>query len=159
MLNTRTEARWFSGMLAFLIFFCVYLFVFRGLLLGVEQSYQLDIFKPELGLVAAMVVLVLLYHFCFAGLYFFSQGGQWQKLTAVAVGLLVTGGLLYGFGEWYRLTSKSLFLFSNNDNLLPLYAREKAKFLITNIPLILFLLTVFVFRIMMMFQKENTSDH
>jgi hypothetical protein len=156
MQNNRTEARSFILTLAFLVFYCVYLFIFRGLLLGVEKDLRIDIFKPEPVQFFVMGLLILMYHFCFAGLYFFSINSKWQRMAAVAIALLTTGSLMYGFREWYRVTSEPFF-FLNTIEKLPWYAEEKSKFLIANIPLILFLLTVFVFRIMMMFQKDSTA--
>lgn len=158
MLNSRTETRWFFAMMAFLIFYCGFLFAFRGLLLNVEEDKQVSIFKPETVQIFIMGVLIILYHFCFLGLYVFSKGSQWQRIAAVAISLLVTGSLLYGFNEWYGVTSEPFFQFSNTGKL-PWYAKEKTKFLISNSPLILFLLIVFILRILMIYRGESTSEY
>jgi hypothetical protein len=156
MLHHRAETKGFFIMLAFLSFYCMYLFVFRRVLIDVEESYGVNLFKPEPAQAFVIILLVLLYHFCFVGLYYFSQGDQWLKFAAVVIGMAVAGGLLYGFSEWYRVTSEPFFQFGIPGNL-PWYAREKEKFLITNIPLVLFILYIFAFRIVMIFRTKDSS--
>ena len=151
MESSRTETNWFFAMLAFLIFYGFYLFVFREVLVGVENGNEFRIFKPEPVQIFIMSLLIVLYYFCFLGLYTFSKGSRWQKNVAVITGLLITGSLLYGFHQWYLAAAHPFIRLEN----LPWYAKEQTKFLIANIPILIFFIAVFIFRILMMFQSTN----
>ena len=92
-----------------MLLYCGFLFAFRLVLLDVEQERGISILKPELVQILVMGLLILLYHFCFAGLYFFSMGRPWQKLAAVIIAMIIAGSLLYGFNEWYQAVKNPFF--------------------------------------------------
>jgi len=153
-MQQRAEAKWFVYMVVFLVVYCGFLFAFRAALVNVEAKTQLSLFKPEPAQIAVMAWLILLFHFSFIGLYSFSLGGRWQRMATVIVCLLITGAVLYGFNEWFKATSNPFFQFANTGAL-PWYAREKPKFLIANLPLVVFIVFVFVFRIFMIFKPAQ----
>jgi len=152
--RNRTETRWFIVMIIFLIAYGAYLFLIRSILLSVENKYQVDIFKPEPVQVFMMSLLILIFHFGLLGLYFFSLGSQWKKIVGALIGLLLPGSLLYGFNEWYQLSANP-FLQFNGTQKLPWYAGDKTKFILVNIPIVFYLLIVFILRVLMIFKEEN----
>ena len=141
-------------MLLFLLLYCLVLFLFRILLLNLEKQYGF-ILKPEVFHIFIIGFLILLYYFFFLGLYVFSTLGSIQKIYAICIALIVVLGLLYGFKQWYSAVANNPFLSINNLQNLPWYAKEEIKFLLVNTPLLLFFITVFVYRLLMITKISN----
>jgi hypothetical protein len=156
MLNRHRESRWFLFSVLFLFLYCGFLFFFRHLLLQLETGGT-SILKPESSQILFIAFLILLYHFAFLGLLVFSSLGKWQRIVSILLSLLLTGSLLYGFRQWYVLLTNNPFLSFNNTVTLPWYAQEQTKFFLANTPLILFLLTVFTYRVLLMLRSKETS--
>ena len=151
-----TERKWFFAAIVFLLFYCGFLVVFRSILNGVEEKNSISIFKPEPAQITGMGLLILLYHFFFLGLYTFSIGGRWQKSTAFVVALLVISSVLFIFLNWYHAVAHP-YLRITDTTKLPWYAQERAKFLMANIPLLVFFVLVFILRLLMIYKPPAAS--
>lgn len=142
-MNAAYERKWLIAATLFIVFYSVYLVLFRQLLIGVESTSGF-IFKPETSQILLAALVTLLFHFALLGLAQFSLMGKWQKGVAITVMLLFFASLLYGFYIWYRGIMANLFLFSSAT--LPWYAEERTKFLLVNTPLIFFFTLLFAER-------------
>jgi hypothetical protein len=148
MLDKRLETRWFAGTIVFLVLYCIFLFLFRAALVKLDTQFG-SILKPEVSQILAIALIILLYYFAFLGLYGFSGLGRWQRTVSIFLAMLFTGSLLYGFRQWYTAVVNNPFLSFGPTGVLPWYAREKTKFLLANTPLALFIITIFIMRIIM----------
>lgn len=156
MFSKPKESTWFLYSLVFLIGYCSFLFIFRNILLSIESEDQ-TILKPEVNQIIAIGLFMLLYYFAFLGLYSFSFTGKWQNISAIVLSLIIVGSILYGFKKWYDLIADNPFLSFTQSANLPWYANEKNKFLIANSPLILFLISIFIIRLLLMLSIKQTS--
>ena len=146
MVDKRIEMKWFVGSLVFTIVYCSYLFFFLGLLANLEK-YPGEILKPEPGQIIAIGLLILIYHFAFAGLFAFSLLGKMQASIGIFFSLLIHAALLYGLKFWYEAVAEGVLVFFGNQKSLPWYAEEKNKFLLAHIPLGCYFIVVFIFRL------------
>ena len=154
-LNKRTEIKWFAFAIIFLVLYCSFLFGFRSILIRLEDGNE-TILKPELSQIIAIALLILIYHFSYMGLYAFSGLGRWPGIIAALLAVVINLLILYGFKLWFDAITQNAFLFSTQK--LPWYATEKTKFMISNIPLILFFITVFAFRLIAIVQRKFSTS-
>src|SRR5438067_13918020 len=82
MLNKRMEQKSFLATISFLLFYVLFLFFFRQLLLNLEKDKG-TILKPEVFHIFVICFLILLYYFAFLGLAFFSTLGSAQKVYSI----------------------------------------------------------------------------
>ena len=155
MFNKPKESIWFLYSIVFLIGYCCFLFIFRNILITLESENQ-TILKPEISQIIVVGLFIVLYYFAFSGLYSFSLAGRWQNISAVILAFIITGSILYGFKKWHDLITNNPFLSFTQPASLPWYANEKNKFLIANSPLIVFIISIFVFRLLLMLNGKQT---
>jgi hypothetical protein len=148
MLNKKTEQKSFLALMLFLVFYCLFLLFFRNLLLNLEKQAG-PILKPEGFHIAILSFLILLYYFFFLGIYVFSTLGTMQKVYSSCLAVLIVLGILFGFKQWYTAVSENPFLSIGNSQNLPWYAEEHTKYFIANTPILLFFITVFIYRFLM----------
>ena len=156
MVDKSRESRWFKASTLFLVIYCSFLFLFRAMLISIEPA-DTNLLKPEISQIIMVGFLILLYYFAFLGIFVFSLSGSWQTTTALILAVLITSGLFYGFYKWYDLLTNNPFLSFNNYKTLPWYAQEKTKFMIANIPLMLFFATVFAVRFMAITSQNSAG--
>jgi hypothetical protein len=156
MSKEGSETKWFFAAVIFVLFYCGFLFAFKIKLIAVETKWSVSIIKPENGQIIAIGLLTVLFHFAFCGLYFFSTAGRWQQVAAILSGVLITGGILYGFKLWYNAITNNPFF--QPDGRLPWYAGESNKFLLAHSPFILFLVFVCAIRTTMMVRNRINSQ-
>ena len=154
LLDKRTEIKWFAIAIIFLVLYCSFLFAFRSVLIKLEDGNE-TILKPEPPQIIAIALLILLYHLSYVGLYGFSGLGKWPCIIAVLLAVVINLLILYGIKLWFDAITRNTFLFSSQK--LPWYAVEKNKFLIANVPLILFFISVLVFRLIAIGQRKFSS--
>lgn len=156
LLNKRTEIKWLAMAIIFLVLYCSFLFCFRSVLIKLEDGNE-TILKPEQSQIIAIGLLILIYHLSYVGLYAFSGLGRWPGIIAALLAVVINIAILYGFKLWFDAITRNAFLFSTKK--LPWYAAEKTKFMISNVPLILFFITVFAFRFISIVQRKFSTSN
>lgn len=154
ILDKRIEIKWFTVAIIFLMLYCGFLFGFRSVLIKLDGGNE-TILKPEPGQIVAIALLILIYHFAYVGLYAFSGLGKWPCIISSLFAVIINLVILYGFKLWFDAITGNAFLYSSQ--ILPWYAVERTKFMIANVPLLLFFIYIFVFRLIAIWHRKYSS--
>jgi hypothetical protein len=134
--------------IGFIMAYCMYLYLFRLVLLN-EEKLTGPILKPETFQVVAIAVFLLLIYFSFLGLFVLSTIDNTVKIFSISISSFVLLVTFIGFYQWFQAIAHNPFLFDQSLHL-PWYAKEQAKFVIANTPVFIFLIIVFLTRLSMM---------